>query len=293
MPMARGTARDPGGTVESMCEAGGGVTTFSGLRRAGLSRRRIDAEVATGGLERVRRGVYIRPGTCADVRAAAAHGGVPACVTAARHLGLWVLAPADGVHVWLGSGGHRYRHTGCACVEHWDAENPDAAVAMVPRILRQILTCCGIEDFFVALESAMHQRLITRAGIAWLRTVGTAAARDAIAFARSDAESGLESLFRWRLRDVGVRMRAQLTIVSVGRVDFLLGDRLIVELDGTENHDGSSHRHRDLVRDAHAAAWGYVTLRFDYAMVVHDWETVRLAILGHLERGLHETRKSV
>ena len=34
---------------------------------------------------------------------------------------------------------------------------------------------------------------------------------------------------------------------------------------------GCRHRHKDLRRDANAAAWGYVTLRFDYAMVVHDW----------------------
>ncbi len=41
------------------------------------------------------------------------------------------------------------------------------------------------------------------------------------------------------------------------------------------------------MRDAQAAAWGFVTLRFDYAMVVHDWPTVEAAILGHVSRGLH------
>lgn len=271
-----------------MCEADGGVATFVALRTAGLSRRRIETAVATGGLVRIRRGIYARRGTCADVRVAAAHGGVPACISAARHLGLWVLADDDRVHVWLGGHGHRHVHEGCACIEHWDADAEDSAVPAVPRILRQILRCRGVEAFFVALESAMHQQLITRTGIAWLRAAGTEAAREAIAFARADAESGLESLFRWRMRDIGVRMRSQVTIVSVGRVDFLVGERLIVELDGAANHDGSSHRHRDLVRDAHAAAWGYVTLRFDYALVVHDWETVRLAILGHLDRALHE-----
>ena len=41
-------------------------------------------------------------------------------------------------------------------------------------------------------------------------------------------------------------------------------------------------RHKDLVRDANAAAWGYVTLRFDYALIVHDWDLVEAAILGSL-----------
>jgi len=106
-------------------------------------------------------------------------------------------------------------------------------------------------------------------------------ARDAIAFACKDSESGLESLLRWRLRRHGLRLRAQVTILAVGRVDFLIGDRLILEVDGRLGHvDGD--RHKDLVRDANAALWGFSSLRFDYAMVVHDWDLVERAILAAL-----------
>ena len=62
---------------------------------------------------------------------------------------------------------------------------------------------------------------------------------------------------------------------------------LIVEIDGAGNHASAPHRHRDLVRDAHAAIWGFVTLRFDYALVMHDWETVERAILAHVDRRRH------
>lgn len=82
-------------------------------------------------------------------------------------------------------------------------------------------------------------------------------------------------------------MRTQVSVYSVGRVDLLIGDALIIEVDGVENHGGADHRHKDLRRDARAAAWGFVTLRFDYALVVHDWPTVEAAILGLLARGLH------
>ncbi|MBN9170991.1 MAG: DUF559 domain-containing protein, partial [Microbacterium sp.] len=74
----------------------------------------------------------------------------------------------------------------------------------------------------------------------------------------------------------------QVVIPTRSRVDFLIGDRLLVEVDGRQNHDGPSMRHKDLVRDAAAATWGYVTLRFDYAMVVHDWELVEAAILAQV-----------
>ena len=79
-------------------------------------------------------------------------------------------------------------------------------------------------------------------------------------------------------------------IIAVGVVDLLIGDRLIVEADGKSNHDDLPSRHKDRVRDANAAIWGYVTLRFDYAMILHDWETVEMAILAHVDRGLHLAR---
>jgi very-short-patch-repair endonuclease len=272
-----------------MCLLPAAVRTFRELRAVGQTRSQIAAGVRTGGLIAIRRGVYASIDACFPAVAAAAHGGALACVSAARHRGLWVLDVSDTVHVWLGAHGRAYAHAHCACVAHWDdAERTDAfGLPSVPGILRQILGCCGVEEFFVVLESALNQGAISRAGLEWLRSRTNAAAREAIEFARADAQSGLESLLRWRLRSHGLRVRAQVSIVSVGRVDFLIGDRLIVEVDGKENHARNDYRHRDLLRDANAAAWGYLTLRFDYAMVVHDWETVELAILACVDRGRH------
>jgi very-short-patch-repair endonuclease len=272
-----------------MCTTNPPVWTYRQLRDAGRSRGHIERATRSGELVSLRRGVYAGADACAPVRTATTHGGVLACVTAARHVGLWVLDDDAGVHVWLGGHGHAYHEDDCGCVEHWDDGSSRGAFEQpgVPRILRQILTCRGIVDFFVALESALRKGLITKAGLAWLRTHSSDAARDAIAYARGDADSGLESLFRWRLRGLGLRIRSQVTIVGVGRVDFLIGDRLIVEIDGRENHDGEGERHKDLVRDTAAAAWDYVTLRFDYAQVVHDWESVETAIRAQVAAKRH------
>ncbi|WP_270366002.1 DUF559 domain-containing protein [Microbacterium algeriense] len=73
-------------------------------------------------------------------------------------------------------------------------------------------------------------------------------------------------------------------IDGVGRVDFVLGDRLILEADGDENHGSPTRRHIDRIRDAAASRLGYETLRFDYAQIVHDWPTVQAAVLGALHR---------
>jgi very-short-patch-repair endonuclease len=272
-----------------MCTPTDAVTTHARLLEVGLSRRRISAAARDGSLLRLRRGVYAREAACIPVLTAASHGGALACVSAARHVGLWTLADDGEVHVWLGGHGHSYAHDGCSCVEHWDDGPPTDSfgIPSVPRILRQLLACRGVEEFFVALESALRQKLIADAGLVWLKSATNDAARDAIAFARRDADSGLESLLRWRLRRHGLRIRSQVAIVSVGTVDLLIGERLILEADGRTNHHGDAARHKDLVRDAHAAAWGYVTLRFDYALIVHDWHTVEQAILAHVDRGRH------
>ena len=72
-------------------------------------------------------------------------------------------------------------------------------------------------------------------------------------------------------------------IDGVGRVDFVIGGRVILEADGKLNHSGD-RRHKDLMRDAAASALGYETLRFDYAMIIHDGERVAAAILPALMR---------
>ncbi len=142
----------------------------------------------------------------------------------------------------------------------------------------------------MAVESALHLGMLTPEGRAWLQRTCGDDAREALDVAGEDSESGLESLLRWRLRDVGVSLRAQVDVTGVGRVDFLLGDRVIIEADGAEHHASGSARHPDLLRDANAAAWGYVTLRFEDATIVHDGDTVRAAIDGLVAAGIHRDR---
>ena len=269
------------------------IQTHQHLRAGGMTRSDIRRAVARGDLDHVRRGVYAHRGACSARVTAAAHGGALACVSAARHLGLWVLSDDTEIHVCLGAGGHR-RHRraseddadGCRCIEHWDAVGLGGTdgifVMSVPRLLRQILHCRGVEEFFVTLESARRSGLIDSRGLQWLAAHTNAEGREAVRLSRNDSDSGLESLLRWRLRRHGLDVRTQVPIAGVGRVDLLVDGRLIVEADGRENHDAEPHRHRDLVRDAVAAVWRYRSLRFDYAMIVHDWELVEAAILAAL-----------
>lgn len=272
-----------------MCTNDALLTTYAALRAGGLSRRRLEAALHRGEWMRLRTGTYATTDVCTARRTAARHGGTLACVTAARHVGLWVRESEAAIHVWMPAHGHVFRHSGCACTSHWDeAPSVDAfGLPSIPRILLQIAECFGVEDFFASLESAMNQRMLHPHDLRWLRARVGPAYRDAVDFAGCDAQSGLESIVRWRLRPLGVHARSQVAITGVGIVDLLIGDRLIIELDGRQNHDTRTHRHKDLERDAAATIWGYVTLRFDYAMVIHDWPFVEHAIRAAVAAGEH------
>ena len=268
-----------------------------------MARSDLANAVSKGRLLRPRKGVYALADTTRSVVEALSHCGAVACISAGREFGLWILDPHgeaaghDAVHTWIaGQGSHPTRvamhpdpeSAGC-CVFHRDTpvDEPGLSSVGILHCLAQILRCRGDEAFFVALESGLRQGLITPSGRRILRQRVPRAARWLVDLARADADSGLESLLRLRLHRHGVSLTSQVAIPGVGQVDFVIGDCLIVEADGG-THDGPT-RHRDRMRDAQAMILGFVTLRFDYAMIVHDWDVVERAVLAALARNLHRS----
>ena len=254
------------------------------MLQAGASRDDLRRAVARGAISRVRDGVYCLPSTAPLVRAAAAHGGEVACASALRRRGVWVLDDAMLLHVWIGGHGRRFAHDECRCITHHDDGVSAFGDVSVVRALIQVAGCLGDEAFFAAFESAWRLGLIGRTERAEVRAGLSARQRWLVDVARPDADSGLESILRLRLLRLGIRVRSQVHIAGVGRVDFLVDGVLIIESDGRAGHAKEAERHKDLVRDAKAAAAGYERLRFDYALIIHDWPTVRAAILGTLAR---------
>jgi very-short-patch-repair endonuclease len=260
----------------------GGVMRAAELIDAGARRSDLRRCCDAGLIDRLREGVYALPSALPDVRSAAAHGGALACVSAVRHHGVWVL-DAVGVHVWLGERGRSHDHAGCSCVVHWGSGKAALGIVSLPRALVQLAGCQGAEAFFVAFESAWRLGKLSDQARRWIRSNLRASMRYLVDLARSDADSGLESLIRLRLARLGIALESQVSIAGVGRVDFVLDGRIILEVDGRENHDGVSLRHKDLSRDARALARGYIALRFDYTQVMREWAIVEAAILGARE----------
>jgi len=257
------------------------------LTRLGVTEAELTRAVRAGSVVRPRQGVYALPDCPEEVLHAASHGGTVGCCAAAKMLGLWVLDVPEKHHIWLGGAGTP--RSGCSeCRVHWDEGTADVGrLPPVHNVLLQIAVCTDEDTFLAAFESALRHHKISSGGIAWLRSRLPRRRRWLIDFARSDADSGLESIFRLRMHRLAVTPRCQVSIRNVGEVDFIIGDRLIVEADGRENHEREKHRAKDLARDAAAAALGYETLRFTYVMIVHQWKVVEDAILAKIADRSH------
>lgn len=274
-------------TASDVLRSLGRMARTSELKQHGVTEAELTSAVRDGTVVRPRQGVYALPDASEGLRHAASHGGTLGCCAAGKLLGLWILETPEKHHIWLGRSGTP-RSDCTECRVHWDAGKVQVGVLPpVHNALLQIAICADEETFFAAFESALRFHLIPSAGIAWLWDRLPRRMRWLLDFARSDADSGLESLFRLRMHRLGVRVRCQVSIRTVGEVDFVIGDRLIIEADGRENHEREKERSKDLARDAAAAALGFETLRFTYAMIVHHWEIVQAAVLAKLAEGAH------
>lgn len=260
----------------------GGIVRGRTLLAAGASRRDLRRAIGAGTILRLRDGVYAVPWLAPLIRDAAAHGGELACASALRQRGVWILEDSLDLHVWVGRHGRRFAHEGCRCITHHDDGQSSFGEVSITRALIQLAACRGDEAFFAAFESAWRLGLLGGTERAEVRAGLRAGQRWLVDVARHDAESGLESILRLRMLRLGIVLDCQVAIDGVGRVDFVIDGVLILEADGRTGHAKEAERHKDLMRDALAAARGYSTLRFDYAMIIYDWGSAEAAILARL-----------
>lgn len=271
----------------------GGLIATHELHRFGMSRARISEAVTAGEIVRIRQGWYANPWLPPAECRAARIGGQLACVSAAAALGLWEpRTPSLHVVVPTNAKGLRsprsYR-TPLArdgAEVHWTGldHRGSRVLVSVAGCLEQIARCSAPEIALAVAESALHRRRIARREWDAVLASMPAHLRAVLDDASGRSESGTESLFVFGMARVGVEVRQQVVIAGVGRVDCLIGERLVIELDSFAHH---SDPMADRRRDAALSAQGYRVLRFMYHQVVHEWPSVQAAVLAAIARGDH------
>jgi len=264
----------------------GGVARCTTLYAAGFSKHHVARAVAGAELVRVRRLWVAVPDADPFLVAAARDGVVLTCVTQAKRLGLWVLS--DGrAHVAAKphAGGLEVRGARVHWAKPLLPRHPDALVDPVENVLALVATCLPRDHALTVWESALRRGVVQRPALERMPLGGRA--RQLLDLANPFADSGLESLVLPRLRWLNLPIVTQAWIAG-HRVDFLIGDRLVLQIDG--GHHVGAQREADIAHDAELMLLGYHVIRVGYRDVVENWPRVQDLIQRAVAQGLHRAR---
>lgn len=261
------------------------------LVAAGCTPNGIARAIHTGRLVRVRRGWYCLPGVHAHIQRAVRVGGRATCISAAQVAGLWV-PPHEDTHISMQHRASRLRNPDDRfarrdpddpCELHWwppSTNGKNGAVAITDA-LAHVMRCQDRLMAVAVLDSAIHERLVRAAHLDVIFAEVPARLQALRPLLDGRAESGLESVARTLIRDVGLRCEPQVVLPGIGRCDLLVEDCVVVETDGVLGHDDSiESRRRHYERDAAVASRGITPLRFRYAQVLHRPEEMMAAVIA-------------
>ena len=260
-----------------------GVAPYRELRAWGVSDHTVRRALAEGLVVKVRRGWLALPDADGHLVEAARAGVVLSCVTQAQRLQLWVQRDS-GLHVAArpGSGSVDAR----AAVVHWRQpvvpRPAHSLVDPIENVLALVASCLPFEEALVIWESALRKDLVATEELRRLPL--PPAARHVLAAARLWSDSGIESIARTRLRFLRLPITEQAWVLGK-RVDLLIGDRLILEIDGA-THTGTD-RDKDIEFDARATLHGYHVIRVSYRQILEHWPQVQRLIMVAVAQGLH------
>lgn len=261
-----------------------GILRASQVRDLGVSRRDLEAAIHGGEVCRPQRGWVALPSTDADLLFAAKHHVVLSCVTQAKRLRLWVRATPKLLHVAVPRNHSKILVKDL--VVHWRApmipRTPFQLTDSLENVLCHVASCLPHEEALVIWESALNKQLTTHAQLDSLPL--SHAARRTLLACTPFSDSGLESLVHSRLRWLPVSIRQQV-FVAGHRVDFLIGARLILQIDGA--HHTGVQRTNDTLHDAQLLQMNYTVIRVSYAQVIYKWEEVQELVLQAIARGRH------
>lgn len=283
-----------------------GVHPYQEWLRRGVSRSDLLRGLSEGRYAQPRMGWYaINGADPSAVTAVSKHGSV-SCLTALRRHKIWIPPHSHKLHVRGDRSGHqtnRWRY----CRQFGRPEPVREAIDEPFLALRHALRCLDHEGIVVVCDSLLNisRRALAGEPIAEVLTPTEVEAafegapghiRRCLDRCDARADSGTETMIRLRLRSKQVKVEPQVEIPGVGRVDALVGDRLIIEADGLEHHLTEATFRRDRKKDREAARQGLLHMRLTYRDVVYDWPETEAAIMSAIRDGHHRAprrRKAV
>ncbi|MFV0634074.1 hypothetical protein [Demequina sp.] len=244
----------------------GGAARTATVLAAGVRRTSLERAIADGKVRRLRAGVLAVPGADPAVVHAVNLGATLTCVTALAHHGVHLLsrtrAPHLAVRANFTSHGRRTRGLHLHHLSVWEAPSGVVPVESVPRALDVAGRCLDQRSHLVAVDSALHQGLVRPDQVASFAVSPKARREWLLAHMDGRAESVGETLARLDCVERDLAVHPQRFIPRVGRVDLVVENCVVVEIDGRAFHDDSESFKRDRRRDRLVVRAGMPVLRF-------------------------------
>lgn len=264
--------------------AAGGVAHRDDILTAGFTDYAILLLMQSRSARRIRRSWIASIDAPVDLVRAATLGGRLTCASATARNGLWAPTKSAG-HIGVAHNSRAVAPVGMTL--HW-ARGPApvrrrALVDPVENVLFHVARCLPRADALAVWESALRtgHDLAYLSGIRWR----SAAAAELLAALSTLSGSGIESHFVAGVRRMGLTVRQQVSLDGHD-VDAVIGERLVVQVDGFRHHQANQRR-ADIRDDARLVLRGYTVLRFDWKQILFDWPYVEATIRGAVAQGRH------
>lgn len=254
-----------------------GIYSLEDLAELGCkSRYSVRRLIESGQLTRVKRG-WFADSTADPLAVRALRAGLQiGCLSGCKEHGIWVPPfEEDHLIVPMKRGGipeltghlHRCR------------TSTTGPLATLRECLHQVLLFHDAETGLVVLESAVNLGRISVSEAWELIRLVPKRKQHQLRFFTPSAQSGSETRVRYFLQRHRIPVFPQVYIPSVGRVDLVVGNSLIIECDSRAHHSAERDYQIDRTRDFSSMLSGRETVRLGYWQIWHTWEETSEGLL--------------
>ncbi|KAB1643528.1 type IV toxin-antitoxin system AbiEi family antitoxin domain-containing protein [Gulosibacter chungangensis] len=267
-----------------------GVLRRQDFQTEGISEAEVRRLKRSGFLLNIRQGWYkcsqvpVDPIIEASVKHRCAYSGSPAL---ALH-GAWNL---NEERAYLRAARQEHRHDIGKVIVLPQANDRyvpvSAAVDPIPQAFEVALTRLPEPQFIVVADSLANRKLLS---VNDMQEIAARYPKDIQArTARVNhlADSGSESQMRLWLESQNLSFVQQYEWAERRYSDFLVGRRLIIEIDSLQHHGSIEAQQNDYFRDQYLIAQGYLVFRLTYTDIVRNWSVVSRRLKAIIARGDH------
>jgi very-short-patch-repair endonuclease len=252
----------------------GGAARRDAVIAAGVTGDDLRAALMRGEVMRPHFGTYALPGVPRDLVVAASMRGQLACVSACAWWGLKSIATPDAPHVLVPLDRHprpeRLSRLRLQGVHRDEAFVPGRNVQPIDIAIDHAAWCTTPLEQLVIVNSALYSRRIDPLEVPQFTKGSTRRLEWLRWHATGLTQSVPENVAFAALKAAGLNPRPQASRDRVGAVDFAVGARHVVEIDGYETHSEKAQFAEDRRRDREISAMRNWSLRYTYWDVMDD-----------------------